>query len=161
MLNSSEIDSKALRNAFGSFATGVTIVTTKGRDGNDYGLTANSFTSVSLDPPMLLWCHAEKASSFDVFRQVEYFAVHVLAADQQDISHRFATKGADKFSGVGIEYGPNDIPLLTYCVARFVCKTIYEYAGGDHIIHVGKILDFSENDMEPLIFHKGKYTKLA
>lgn len=155
------LDTRALRNAFGAFATGVTIITTKGADGKDYGLTANSFSSVSLDPPLLLWCLGDKTDCYETFQNAEYYAVHILADDQQNLSNQFASKGTDKFSGIAIERGPGDIPMLPNSVARFVCKAAHKYPGGDHVIHVGEVLDFSQSDAEPLLFHKGKYAKLG
>ena len=161
MADSQSIDPVQLRNAFGSFATGVTVITTRAQDGKDYGLTANSFTSVSLEPPMLLWCLGDKTDCFEAFQQADHFAVHILAANQQDISNTFASKGADKFAGLEIDRGPKEIPLLQDFACRFVCKTVHKYEGGDHIIHVGEILAFSAVDADPLVFHKGKYAKLA
>jgi 3-hydroxy-9,10-secoandrosta-1,3,5(10)-triene-9,17-dione monooxygenase reductase component len=159
MQNLDTLDPKVLRVAFGSFATGVTVITTKGQDGKDYGLTANSFSSVSLEPPLLLWSLDNKAKCFDAFQQAEYFAVHILAADQQDLSNKFASK--EKFVGLEVERGPGEIPLLVDSVTRFICKSTYKYGGGDHVIHVGEVVAFSENDLEPLLFHNGKYAKLG
>ena len=161
MAESTPLDTKLLRNAFGSFATGVTVITTRGRDDRDYGLTANSFASVSLDPPLLLWCLGNETDCYEAFELAHHFAVHILAADQKTISNTFASKGADKFSGLEVSRGPDDIPLLQNFAARFICKTAYKYEGGDHIIHVGEVLDFSVVDTEPLVFHKGSYANLA
>src|SRR5258706_6007335 len=123
----SGFDSRTLRDAFGSFATGVTIVTTSGPAGADIGLTANSFSSVSLDPPMVLWSLARTASSIDAFRNSGHFAVHILSADQEALSARFASKGVDRFGGLGLDRGPDGIPMLPDCTARFACKTAYQY----------------------------------
>ena len=122
-------DPRILRNALGSFATGVTVVTTRSADGQDIGRTANSFSSVSLDPPMILWSLARTSSSFDDFRQAGHFAVHILSAEQSDISGLFASKKEDKFEGLTVERGDGDIPLLKDCAARFECRTAHQYEG--------------------------------
>ena len=150
------IDAKTLRSALGSFATGVTIVTTR-HAGKNVGLTANSFNSVSLDPPLVLWSLAKKSSNIEAFKNVDAFAVHILGADQVDLSNRFATPGIDKFEGIDVETGRMDVPLLRDCAARFVCQTAYRYDGGDHVIFVGEVLEFEHSDKEPLLFHQGKY----
>src|SRR5690348_851615 len=113
--------SRQFRDALGAFATGVTIVTTRGARGEDVGLTANSFNSVSLDPPMVLWSLARKAKSLDAFLENPHFAVHVLAADQDELSRRFATQGIDKFAGLHLGRGSGEVPLLEGCSARFEC----------------------------------------
>ena len=152
------LDAKVLRNALGTFATGVTIVTTR-HEGKDIGLTANSFNSVSLDPPLVLWSLAKKSSNIEAFNNVDAFAVHILGADQIDLSNRFATPGIDKFDGLDVERGKLDVPLLRDCAARFVCQTAYRYDGGDHIIFVGEVLELESYDKEPLLFHQGKYAR--
>jgi len=151
------IDARAFRTALGNFATGVTIVTTRSAEGDDVGITANSFNSVSLDPPMILWSLGRKAWSLPAFLQCPYFAVHVLAADQDDLSQRFAKQGADKFAGLPIERGEGNVPLLTGCSARFHCRTEFMYEGGDHIIFVGKVLSFDTGTRAPLLYHAGRY----
>lgn len=150
------IEPAAFRKALGSFATGVTIVTTC-HEGEQFGVTANSFSSVSLDPPLILWSLAKSAASLAAFVDANGFAVHILGSDQQDLSNRFATKGIDKFAGIPIEIGEHDVPLLPDCAARFVCRTAYQYEGGDHIIFVGEVVDFAHRDKEPLLFHAGRY----
>ncbi|RFC61977.1 hypothetical protein DYI37_18155 [Fulvimarina endophytica] len=150
-------DKKILRNALGSFATGVTIVTTRAPSGVDIGRTANSFSSVSLDPPMILWSLSKTSSSFADYRDAEHFAVHILGADQDDLSGLFAGKKADKFEGLDIERGVGDVPLLKRCAARFECRTVYQYEGGDHIIFVGEIVEFTHWPTPPLVFHGGRY----
>lgn len=153
-------DGRALRDAFGSFATGVTIVTTSGPGGVDIGLTANSFSSVSLDPPMVLWSLARTSLNMDAFRNSGHFAVHILSADQETLSGRFASKGVDRFAGLALDRGPDDIPMLQDCMARFACKLAYQYEGGDHVIFVGEIVDFSHSAQKPLVFHGGRYGML-
>ena len=156
----STFDGRALRDAFGSFATGVTIVTTSGPGRTDIGLTANSFSSVSLDPPMVLWSLARTAASIEAFRNCGHFAVHILSADQEKLSGLFASKGIDRFEGLALDRGPDGIPLLPDCMARFACKLAYQYEGGDHVIFVGEILHFSHSARKPLVFHGGRYGML-
>lgn len=152
-------DPKEFRNALGSFATGVTIVTTRGESGEKVGLTANSFSSVSLDPPMILWSLAKTAMSMPVFEASEHFAVHVLDVDQLDLSNRFAARGEDKFAGLETEEGVGGVPLLTDFSARFQCRKSYAYDGGDHTIFVGEVLEFEDSGKQPLVFHAGRYAE--
>jgi 3-hydroxy-9,10-secoandrosta-1,3,5(10)-triene-9,17-dione monooxygenase reductase component len=148
---------RQFRSALGAFATGVTIVTTRTQSGVDVGLTANSFNSLSLDPPMVLWSLAKNAKSLPAFLESGYFAVHVLAASQEELSHTFATRGADKFSGLKIERGRGDIPLLEGCSARFQCRTAVKYEGGDHLVFIGEVEAFDHFERPPLVFHGGRY----
>lgn len=148
---------RRFRSALGAFATGVTIVTTRDEQGHDIGLTANSFNSVSLDPPMVLWSLAKNARSLPAFLAASHFAVHVLAADQEELSLRFATRGSEKFSGLDLERGPAQVPLLRGCSARFQCRTAFRHEGGDHVIFVGAVESFDQSDRQPLVFHGGRY----
>jgi 3-hydroxy-9,10-secoandrosta-1,3,5(10)-triene-9,17-dione monooxygenase reductase component len=159
--NTQPIDSKLFRRALGSFTTGVTIVTTKSAEGKDAGLTANSFNSASLTPPMVLWSLDKKSSNLEAFNGSEHFAVHIFAADQEQVSNQFAKSGIDRFAGLNIERGVGDVPLLTGCSARFECRVAYRYEGGDHIIFVGEVLSFESFDRVPLVFHGGKYGLLV
>jgi 3-hydroxy-9,10-secoandrosta-1,3,5(10)-triene-9,17-dione monooxygenase reductase component len=144
------------RSALGAFATGVTIVTTS-HDGNDVGLTANSFNSVSLDPPMVLWSLGKTSLSLPQFTAASHFAVHILSEEQVDLSVRFARRGADKFGDLAFQRGHRDLPLLTGCVARFQCRKLFEYEGGDHVIFVGEVVAFDHISKRPLLFHGGQY----
>jgi 3-hydroxy-9,10-secoandrosta-1,3,5(10)-triene-9,17-dione monooxygenase reductase component len=150
-------DSRQFRNALGSFTTGVTIVTTRDQAGNDVGLTANSFNSVSLDPPMVLWSLAKTSRNMAAFVEGEHFAVHVLSASQEALSNLFAKSGADKFKDMALGRGPGGIPLLDGCSARFQCRTAYRYDGGDHEIFIGEVVAFDHSERAPLAFHAGKY----
>lgn len=154
------LDPRAFRTALGSFVTGVTIVTTRDGAGIDTGLTANSFNSVSLEPPLILWSLALNANTLPAFRQAEWWAVHILAADQEALSGQFATKGADRFAGVPVSRGPGDIPLLEGCAARFICRTAFEYEGGDHAIFVGHVVEFDHSGGAPLAYHGGRYSRV-
>ena len=150
-------DKKRFRQALGSFVTGVTIVTTCDADDSPVGLTANSFNSVSLDPPMVLFSLALDSRALPAFRNASHWAVHILAKSQQDISNLFASRGADKFAELRYRKGPGGIPLLDDYAARFVCKANFEYEGGDHAIFVGEVVEFDQRDEDPLIFHGGRY----
>ena len=151
-------DVKALRAALGAFATGVTIVTTSHK-GDDVGVTANSFNSVSLDPPMVLWSLSKSSQSLATFAAAEHFAVHILAHDQEALSNRFAKRNADKFAGLALERGVGGAPLLPGYSACFQCRKVFEYEGGDHIIFVGGVAAFDHQQKEPLLFHGGRYAK--
>lgn len=155
-----QFDGGEFRHALGSFTTGVTVVTTRGTGGEDIGLTANSFNSVSLDPPMVLWSLGKSAMSMPHFKAADYFAVHVLSQDQELLSTRFAKRGEDKFAGLDVQRGLGGVPLLPNCAARFICKTAYQYEGGDHIIFVGEVTDFSHWETPPLLFHRGQYGQI-
>jgi 3-hydroxy-9,10-secoandrosta-1,3,5(10)-triene-9,17-dione monooxygenase reductase component len=154
-------DRREFRNALGTFATGVTVITARAADGSPVGLTANSFNSVSLDPPLVLWGLAKSARSMPVFAEAEHWAVHVLAAEQEAVSNAFAKSGEDKFAGIELEQGVADLPLLPGCAARFQCRTRYRYEGGDHIIFVGEVLDFDRRPASPLVYHAGRYALAA
>lgn len=154
-------DPKAFRAALGTFATGVTVITTVGRNGEPIGLTANSFNSVSLDPPLVLWSLAKKAFSLQDFMAAPHWAVHVLSAEQEGISNQFARAGQDKFLGAATETSAHGVPLLQNCAARFECTATFQYEGGDHIIFVGEVKQFEKNDLPPLVFHAGKYALAA
>ncbi len=156
----SNIDDKtAFRRALGSFATGVTIVTTLDADGDPVGVTASSFNSVSLDPPLVLWSLARASLSRDAFIDSGHFAIHILTAAQQDLSNLFAKSGADKFGGLDWAPGALKSPILTEHAAVFECKTRHQYDGGDHIIMVGEVTAFEARDEAPLLFHDGQYAE--
>lgn len=151
------IDAREFRGALGAFTTGVTIVTTRDAAGQDVGLTVNSFNSVSLEPPLVLWSLARSSASLAAFVGAEFFAVHILGARQEQLSNLFAKRGADKFAGIDVARGHGGAPLLDGCAARFECRTAYRHAGGDHEIFVGEVLTFEHFDEAPLVFQKGGY----
>lgn len=155
------VDPRAFRNALGAFATGVVIVTARTPKGVDVGMTASSFNSVSLDPPMVLWSLGRLSTHFEAFRQARYFVIHVLGEDQQELSTRFAAKGIDRFSGLEFNRREDGTALLEGCAARFECRNAYQYAGGDHLIMVGEVLHFEHRQAPPLIFHGGRYLQSA
>lgn len=150
-------DQKELRNALGQFATGVTVVTTSAEDNEPVGVTASSFNSVSLDPPLVLWSLSKTAKSMPAFETSGGFNVHILAAHQTDISNRFASSKGDKFEGLDHNSCDMGFPLLDEYAALFRCKTHYQYEGGDHIIFVGEVVEYQTNPLPVLIFHGGKY----
>ncbi|TQI81241.1 flavin reductase (DIM6/NTAB) family NADH-FMN oxidoreductase RutF [Serratia fonticola] len=152
------LDPRAFRRALGNFATGVTVVTAATEDGNRVGVTANSFNSVSLDPPLVLWSIDKRSGSYPVFEQASHFAINVLAADQIDLSNRFARPSEDKFAGVEVETGAGDIPLLIDCAARFQCEKYQQVDGGDHWILIGKVVAFDDLGRAPLVYHQGAYS---
>ena len=151
------IDPKQFRNALGAFTTGVTVVTTRKPDGTDVGLTANSFNSVSLEPPMVLWSLAKTSGSLQAFNDSEHFAVHILSNRQEALSGRFAKRGIDKFEGQELSRGQGGVPLLPGCSARFECRVAYRYEGGDHVIFVGEVLNSEHFGLPPLVFQSGGY----
>lgn len=150
-------DAREFRSALGTFTTGVTIVTTRDADGNPVGVTANSFNSVSLEPPMILWSLARNARSLVAFENAGHWVVHILAADQEALSNRFARSGGDKFAGLEFEHGESDAPLLPGCACRLQCTTAFRYEGGDHVIFVGQVVRFDRRDVPALAFQAGKY----
>lgn len=155
-------DARAFRTALGGFATGVCVVTALDLDaGCPVGITVNSFASVSLDPPLVLWSIGRTAHTFEVFRRADQWAINILAADQQEVSNRFASRADDKFAGVEWTPGLGGAPLLDGCVARFQCVAEHRYDGGDHLILVGRVLAFDRAERAPLLFAQGRYGKLA
>ena len=154
-------DSRALRHALGRFATGVTVITTCA-DGKREGMTANSFSALSLDPPLVLWSIVRKAASLPSFLAAGRFAINVLNASQAPLSHHFATPHRDKFEGIEVERGLDGLPLLPGALASFECRTEQTLDGGDHILFIGRVQRIRYADGEPLIFSTGRYcTALA
>lgn len=150
-------DTRALRQAFGQFATGVTIVTTSNSSREPMGVTANSFSSVSLQPPMVLWSLSAAAKSRRAFEKAKYFCVHILAASQKELSELFARQGADKFAEGHWSWGKRAVPLLDDFAARFHCRTTSKLPVGDHIVFVGEVFKFEQTNQRPLLFHGGQY----
>jgi flavin reductase (DIM6/NTAB) family NADH-FMN oxidoreductase RutF len=150
-------DARALRHAFGAFATGVTVITTVDPDGRWWGLTANSFSSVSLDPPLVMWSQARAAPSHAAFAGAPRFAVHILAESQLETSRRFAATGADKFAGLALRSGLGGVPLLDGCLAVIECTTEAIHPGGDHAVFIGRVARFVRLPGRPLVFADGRY----
>lgn len=158
----SDFNSAAFRTALGRFATGVTIVTTVDDAGNRYGVTANSYNSVSLDPPLVLWSLAKNSRSLDAFQNCEAFAIHILSARQEELAKRFASRSdADKFDGLHLSTGVGGVPLFEECAAHFECITENRFEGGDHVIYLGRVVNFARGEHEALIFHDGRFARVA
>ncbi|NML42348.1 flavin reductase family protein [Ramlibacter sp. G-1-2-2] len=153
------VDPRELRNALGRFATGVCVVTTRTATGQAAGLTVNSFSSVSLDPPLVAWCLGRKAPSLRAFAQAEHFAVHVMAQDQHALAMHFARPAEDKFAAVreAFEPGLGEVPVLKDALARFECRKASTVEGGDHLIFIGRVERFAYADRAPLLFHAGRF----
>lgn len=156
---------REFRDALGCFATGVTVVTALGPDGTPVGLTANSFNSVSLDPPLVLWSLGRKSSTMAVFNHCTHYAVNVLSAAQVGMAQQFATRGVDRFAGVPHTVGAHGIPLLIGALATFECFSRSRYQEGDHVIFVGEVEHCHRASPNadtpaggaPLLYHGGKF----
>lgn len=148
---------RELRDAFGTFATGVTVVTAVRPNGEPVGVTANSFSSVSLDPPLLLWCLATSSSSLEAFAPDALFAVHVLAHQQRDLALHFARRAREKFE-IDHHWRANPKPPhLAEALCRFECRVSATHAAGDHVIVVGEVLGLERHPGAPLAFHEGRF----
>jgi len=157
----SEFDPKAFRRALGNFATGVTIITTRGPDGTNIGVTASSFSSLSLDPPLILWSSIKETPSCKVFESASHFAVNILASDQMEMSNHFARQQEDKFAGIEWQEGIGGSPIFPDCAGRFQCESYNKLDGGDHWIFVGRVLAFDDYGRSPLCFHQGSYSMVV
>ncbi len=157
------LEPRALRDAFGCFATGITVITTADAKGVLYGVTANSFASLSLDPPLCLFCLDYKAMSFEAFQNSSHFAVNVLGEDQEGISTNFARSQPDKWNGIDYVTWETGSPILPGCLANLECDTHAIHEGGDHVIVVGRIreMTYREDDCRPLLYYKGRYNALS
>ncbi|GAA4360763.1 flavin reductase [Paeniglutamicibacter cryotolerans] len=155
------LDLRDFRAALGQFATGVTVVTTRTPQGTKAGMTANSFTSVSMDPPLVLWCPSRFAPSLEDFEASTHFAINVLESSQHVLSRQFATPADDKFAGVAYTDGIAGLPLLDGAIATFECRTVARHQAGDHVIYVGEVEKYSRGAGDPLVFHAGAYHRTA
>lgn len=150
-------DRRDFRKALGQFATGVSVITSRAIDGRRVGMTANSFSSVSLEPPLVLWSLAKDSPSLVDFMGASHFAINVLAANQHHLSRQFSTPQPDKFSCVDCCESTAGVPLLNGVIARFLCRNVKQYDGGDHLIFIGEVEKYERFDGEPLVFHSGYY----
>ncbi len=150
---------RAYRNALGSFTTGVTVVTAMTADG-PIGMTVNSFASVSLDPPLVLWSPAKSSSRYDAFTGARHFAIHVLSADQDHLSAAF-TRGGSGFDGIDVRFNDEGVPVLPGTLARFECAEQAQHDAGDHTIIIGKVLRVAHRQGEPLCFSGGRFGRFA
>ena len=154
-------DSELVRQAFGHFATGVTIVTTIGADASPVGMTASSFNSVSLNPPMVLWSAGTQASEYETFANCKKFAVHILGESQDDLSNRFATPG-DKFKQTDWEMSSHGIPVIADCPMCLQCETVDCHDAGDHKILIGLVVGADiRSDDAPLLYYGSAYHRLG
>ena len=157
-----QTDTRPLRNALGRFATGIAVVTAIDPDGHPIGLTVNSFSAVSLDPALVLWCLDNSSHNLEAFRRASHHAVNILSLEQLEISNRFATWPADRFAGLPWQAGIGGAPVFPDCCATFEVANETIHAGGDHTIFIGRIERFTEaTELAPLLFHAGQYRKLA
>ncbi|MGB0261703.1 MAG: flavin reductase family protein [Henriciella sp.] len=157
-----EFDSRTLRDALGRYVTGVTVITTLSQSSQKIGITANSFNSVSLQPPLVLWSVDKKARSFGAFHTATHFAVHVLAEDQRDISKQFASAHTDKFNGITTQPGLGGVPILQDCAVCLECAAYAQHPAGDHVIYIAEVKKLTVNKgVEPLVYHRGDYRILA
>ena len=150
---------RAFRDALGSFATGVCVVTTTS-DRGPLGITANSFASVSLDPPLVLWSPARASRRFEAYATTRRYAIHILGDDQIDLCRRFSADGLN-FDGLDWFEGPDGVPLIDGCLARFDCERIAVHDGGDHVIVVGRVLSAFWREGRPLLFSAGAYGRFT
>ena len=150
-------DKRQLRDVLGSFVTGVTVITTLDGERKMHGLTANSFSSVSLEPPLVLWSQATSAGSHSAFKDAERFTVNILAEHQHHLANHFAARSPDKFSGIEYDLGVDGLPLLRDCSAWLECKVVSRFPGGDHVIFVGSVDCIRQSRRRPLAFGGGQY----
>lgn len=151
---------KKFRQCLAKFATGVTVVTCADDDGRPYGITANSFSSVSLEPRLILWNIAKVSNSLQAFLDAEYFTINILSKEQRELSAHFAKSDHTLFETVEIERSEENVPLIPGALARFECRTFNIHDCGDHYIIIGEVVRFESLDAEPLLFYNGKYSSL-
>lgn len=153
-------DAESLRRALGCFVTGVTVVTARDSGGAPHGFTANSFTSVSLNPPLVLVCVGHEVENHAVYRRCSGFAVNVLGDSQRALSDRFATEHPDRFAGVRWRAGTHGAPMLEGCIAALECAPWRRIEAGDHLILIGRVLRCEDSDDRPLAYWRGSYRRL-
>lgn len=159
---SPEFTTRAFRDVLGNFATGIAVVTTRDGDGRPVGCTINSFASVSLDPALVSFCIDRQAGTFAAFQTHGHFALHFLAAHQEEVSRRFARPGEDRFGEVAPMAGIGNVPLLSDCLAHLECSVFQRIDAGDHVLILGRVEKFSaRGDLPPLLYFRGQYARLA
>ena len=159
--DNSPIDPRDFRNALGTYGTGVTIVTAMAPDGNPYGVTCNSFASVSLNPPLVLWSLGMFSQGLPIFQNASHFVVNVLDVSQQELALKFAKSSGEKFDGVEWKPGLGNAPIIAGSVAQFQCRAVNRYYGGDHIIFLGAVEAYSYTGQEPLLFARSGFGKFV
>ena len=160
-LHGTEFDSLDYRDVLGCFATGVTVITTIGDQGAPVGLVVNSFNSVSIDPPLVLWSIALTAPSLGAFRTHPGFAVNIMSADAKEETLNFSRPSDDKFRDVAWQPGTEGVPLLKSAVATIECRTENRIPGGDHEIYLARVLGFARRGGDPLLFHRGQFARIG
>lgn len=150
-----DVTQRSFRDALGAFVTGVVVVTTRGRDGRPVGLTVNSFNSVSLDPPLVLWSLSLRSPSLDAFRKHPFFGVSVLAAGQRRLCEAFSRPSANKFLDIDHFMAATGVAMLAGAAAHFECRCHTRHIGGDHEIYIGEVVSYEDHGREPLVFHRG------
>ena len=158
------LDDRRLRNALGQFPTGVTIITSVTASGERLGMTISSFSSLSLDPPLILFSIHRRANSFAAWQQVTHYAVNILNEAQEELSNRFALPKGEKWAGLTMHAGKTGVPLLPNAMVTLECEPYGRYEGGDHEIFVGRVVEVHENLAKrgrPLVFSGGRYRQLA
>ncbi len=156
------LDSRSFRKALGCFASGVTVVTTLAADKAPVGVTVSAFSSLSLDPPLVLFCLGNQTSSMDAFKAFGHFTINVLAEAQRDLSIRFASREKDKWDGVAWTAGDHGLPVLSNCLVNLQCSLVQVVEGGDHQIFIGKVEKMARQEGgSPLIYFRGSYLELS
>ncbi|CAM2193610.1 FMN reductase (NADH) SmoA [Paraburkholderia kururiensis] len=156
-----DVQPAALRKLFGAYPTGVAIVTTRGPQGRAIGLTINSFASLSLDPPLVLWSLVQHSPSLSAFQDCSHFAINILASDHEALARRFASSAiADKFADVAVAETPEGVPAIEGAIATLVCAHDHCRQTGDHLLFVGRIVRTAGDGGAPLVFHAGRFTSL-
>ena len=156
------IDTRRLRNALGCFATGVAIVTTKSAGQAPMGLTINSFSSVSLEPPLVLWCLDKSSETLAAFTTASHFVINILREEHQELSNRFSQRGHHHLDGVEVLIGTHGIPALRNALSHFECAIEAQHDAGDHVILVGRVVAFDyAEEGHPLLYYRGKYSKVG
>jgi flavin reductase (DIM6/NTAB) family NADH-FMN oxidoreductase RutF len=157
-----DVQPTSLRKLLGTYPTGVAIVTTRAPDGRAVGLTINSFASLSLDPPLVLWSLVNRSPNLEVFRDCTHFAINILASDHEALARRFASTGvADKFADVAWRPAPEGVPAIDEAIATLVCAHEHSRDTGDHLLLIGRVVRTASREGAPLVFHSGRFTSLG
>ena len=155
------LNSRGFRDALGHFATGVAIVSARGPSGLPIGLTINSFASVSLEPPLVLWSLDRSSDRFAILMKAEHFAINVLGTSERNLSQRLSRKGESNLTGEALRDGVHALPILRNAIATFECSVEQRHDAGDHVIFVGRVLDFGQTaHSSPLLYYRGNYREL-
>lgn len=155
------IDPRELRDVLGCFATGVAVVTSIGDEGKPVGMTINSFSSVSLDPPLVLWSIGLNTPSRSAYASHPSFAINIMCAESKDVSLHFARPSEDKFADVDWTPGHDGVPVLGAALATLECKVVDRIVSGDHEIYIGRVMRIDQKEGDPLLFHRGKFAHLG